>query len=101
MAEMVFVVPAVMLLPWPVIEQVPPDSVQLPRDALLVVSVKVTLPVGVVPDDVVSVTVAVSMVVPVAAMEVGLAVTLVEVASAPTVTEAVPEEALNSPVTPA
>jgi hypothetical protein len=90
-----------MLLPCAVAEQVPADNVQLPSDALFVVSVNVTVPVGLVPLDVTSVTVAANMVLPVARIVFGVAVTLVDVTSAVTVTAAVPEEALNSPVTAA
>jgi hypothetical protein len=70
---------------------VPADKVQLPSDALLVVSVNVTVPpVGVTAGAVVFVTVAVSKVEPVGAMLDGFALTLVAVASMVTVRVVVP-----------
>jgi hypothetical protein len=73
--------PTAMAEPCPVIEQVPLASVQLPSEALLVVSVNVTVPVGVLAELLVSVTVTLNIVEAVLAIVVGLAVTAVEVAS--------------------
>jgi hypothetical protein len=73
--------PTAIAEPCPVIEQVPADSVQLPSDALFVVSVNVTVPVGVFAELLVSVTVAVNVVDAVFAMVVGFATSAVDVAS--------------------
>jgi hypothetical protein len=88
--------PNAIALPWAVAEQVPAESVQLPNEALLVVSVKVTVPVGTavqltaispwtLPTTLdpapVQVTVAFSTVEPLEAMLVGVAVTVVDVLS--------------------
>ncbi len=62
------------------LEQVPPESVQLPT--VVAPSVKVTVPAGVLPAVVVSVTVAESTVVAVVRMLDGLALAEVEVESA-------------------
>jgi hypothetical protein len=84
--------PIAIALPAAVIEHVPLASVQLPNDALFVVSVNATVPVGVFAPFVVSVTVALSMVDAVDAIVVGFADAAVEVASAPTVTIVVPDD---------
>jgi hypothetical protein len=94
--------PMAMALPAPMIEHVPLARVQLPSDALFVVSVNVTEPVGVLAPLVVSVTVACRVVEPVALMLFGVAVAASEVASAVdvTVTVVVPDEAVYVSVTP-
>jgi hypothetical protein len=88
-------------VPGTVMEQVPALSVQLPSDAELVVSVNVTVPVGLSAGTLLSLTVAATVLLWPALMLFGVAVTLVVVTSAVSVSVVVPEDAPNSLVTPA